>query len=849
MRHTQQASSPIPYRPLPVVLAAAILGILADKLTVLPAAVWASLFCVFLFSWFIAYKKERAAVSTLLLLAACFSFFGLYHHYRWNGFAENEIGFYAVREGSPAAVQGTVIEMPRYRPCPPQDARRFFPVSERTFFTLKAARIRDGADWISVSGKVSVIVDDDAQHLHIGDSVQIFGSLARPMNPQNPGDYDYAAALRSYGILCVLRCPSAQSISLQKEGRFGLLRFFETIRRTGAAHLQQNMSSQTVPLATAMLLGIREGVDEETTQELIETGTLHLLAISGLHIGLLAVCVAFFLRLFNVSRRTTALVLIVSIIGYLLLTDVRPPAIRATVLVAIAAAALFSGRKSQPLNAFAATALAILLINPSELFHFGTQLSFIAVSGFFWVPTLNVFQRTGFFNDTADTADATELKTFEVCESRRWKWLVCLQRIALNVLQLFEASFIIWLVTMPLLLANVHLFTPIALLVNPLLWIPLTAAMLCGFATMLLGSIPFIGDVFGIAASTSFQCLFGMIAFFRDWGGHYWVPGPPGWWNLVFYTAFIVLTFIPVRKFPRRYLWVALGIGLAAGFTVHFAEQWVRQQNERLTLSLFSVGHGNASLIVTPENKTVIYDVGCISSPDKAADVMSNALWRLGKTKIDTVILSHPDSDHINGIFLLAKRFTIGAILVSPYFFEPLRRMEKELQRRKMTNEQLEGSEFQDGKLLKLFQELITLQKIPVYEVEQGDNLERYGLSKSTVLHPPKQGFQEPNAANAACLVLHFEHHQTGVLLTGDLDSTQRLSFLKQEPVRCTVMTVPHHGGKSNQTDALLKWAKPDLLLISAGRLTHRDSVIDTFRQNGCAVRSTFLEGAIILSF
>ncbi|MDR0870775.1 MAG: ComEC/Rec2 family competence protein [Planctomycetaceae bacterium] len=810
-------------QPLPLLLAAALFGILLDRFAALSPALWFLLLTTLLVLWQITRRKEKTFLSTLFLSAALFALCGLEHHYRWFCFAENNIGNYASKTGAPANIQGTVIEMPRYLPRPPQDAGSFLPVSERTFFTLKAAHIRDGTGRRAVSGKVSVCVDGDVRHFRIGDVLELSGQLSKPVEAQNPDDYDYAAVLRSYRILCNLRCSSADKITLLKTGPFSMSRILESVRRAGAERLRKGMTAENADAATAMLLGIREGVDDETTESLIATGTMHIISISGLHVGLIAAFTVFVLWLCGVSRRTAGIALICTVTAYLFLTDVRAPAIRSTIMISVIAAALFSKRTSLSINTFTAAALCVLLLNPAELFQFGTQLSFLATAGFFWIPPLKI--------NTTDTK-----KRF-------------LTRVLRNTLKLFLTGIVIWLLTMPLLLTRIHLFTPVAVLVNPLLWLPLTAAMVSGFAAMIAGAVPYIGSVFGCAADISFSVLFGMIAFFQRLGGYYWVPAPPLWWNIGFYSVFSVLTFLPPEKIPRRYLCYALFIWLAAGFVSFPVSRFVRYYKDELTFSVLSVGHGNCSFIITPQNNALVYDAGCISSPRRAADVMSNALWRFGKTSIETVILSHPDNDHINGIFLLAERFRIKRILVSPYFFEPLYQMNEVLRKKNLTAEQLNEDEFQDGKILLLFQQMVKKRKIPLIEIGAGDNLGQYGLPKTAVHHPPKQGFSEFQSSNAASLVIRFEHHQTGVLLTGDLNCQQRCPFLEHVPVPCGILMIPHHGGKSNQTDALLQWTKPKVLIISAGRFTHRDSAVEHFRKNGYEVRSTFLEGAVTLRF
>ncbi|MDR2438711.1 MAG: ComEC/Rec2 family competence protein [Planctomycetaceae bacterium] len=838
----------IPYQPFSPLFIAAVLGILCDRLIGLSWNFWIILFSITFVGWLGAFLWKRSIISTVLFLVVCCSFFGFWHHDRWNRFSENDLGFYAQKIDEPAALQGSVCEMPRYFPKPPFDPGKIFATSERTIFMLHAERLRNKDDWILVNGYVLVVVEGDWRNLRVGDTIQLFGTLSKPPAPQNPEDYDYAGMLRGHRVLCIIRVPTPNAISVLKTGNHSIVRFLETIRRTCQTNFQRRMSPEVSLLAAAMILGIREGVDEETSQNLIETGTMHILAISGLHITIVAIIITGVLYLLGISRRVRSVIIFTTVIIYLFLTDLQTPAIRSTVLICVISMSAFLNRRSFGVNTLCATALIVLILNPTELFQFGAQLSFVATGAFFWIPKISTFRQLFFAEEELTEKRKSKLTNIERFETKHWLVFQFAQYLLKKIMELFLISLVIWGISMPLILDRFHLFTPIAVLVNPLLWIPLTTSMIGGFCTMIFGNIPIVGDYFGWLADFSFRILFGMIAFFRHLGGHYWVPGPPVWWNLVYYFVFTLLTFFPVRRLPLRLLVILLLGWTIIGFSYGYFRDFNRYWNHRLTLSVFSVGHGNCVLVTTPQKKTFVYDVGCISSPQRAADVMSRAIWRLGKIKIDAVIISHPDSDHYNGLAILADRFYIETVFVSPYMFEPLKMIQKELDERKISFDQLEEDEFKEQQLLIQLQKKLETKKIPVVEVSDGNSLIEQGLPNSIFLHPPKTDFIERENTNASSLVLYFEHLGVRVLLPGDLDGRFPSPFLKRQPIPCEIVMVPHHGGHSKQTEPLLQWTTPKLLLFSAGRFTHNDTVLKNYQQRHFIVRSTFEEGCIEIS-
>ncbi len=825
----------MPYQPLPILFLAAVMGITANRFFSVSYSVWCCGFFAALAAWGIARRSGKQNLAAFLVSFAGFCLFGLLHHQHWDRFAPNDLGRFAVPAGEPAAIQGIVTDMPRYTDAPPPESGRVFQTTDRTQFTLLAKKMRDGTEWLPVTGRVAVSVPGDLRKFRIGDSLLLFGELSKPLGSRNPGDFDYADYLRSRRILCLLRCSSGEAISVQQTGPLGFSRMVETIRRAGLKRLEQHMTPETAPLAAAMLLGVREGIDEETTQSLLETGTMHILAISGLHIGLMAATVGLLLSFCGVSRRKTAIMLVLTVLLYLCLTDVRPPAIRATVLVCTLSVALYSGRRALGVNTLCATALVVLAINPTELFQFGAQLSFIATGAFLWVPNVKQLRMIVFREQKNDENKENEVERYEY---RRFGAVVLFRRLVIGSLELLLISLTLWCTTMPLILDRIHLFTPIAVAVNPLLWLPLTASLLSGFAVLILGGIPLVGDFCGIMAHYAFSALFGMIAGFQalsqEIGGHCWSPGPPAWWLIGFYGVFAFFTFLPVRR-PKKILACLCLFWFAVGFCCGYVRDFVRQYTDTLTVAVFSVGHGSCVLMVTPQGKTIVFDVGSMASSKRAADVLSHGLWRLGKTRIDALILSHSDNDHINGVMPLADRFKIEAVYVSPYMFDSIKYLEQKLEG------EPEIRNF-ERTLYDLRAKMVE-KKVPMIVFADGDSMPE--LKNSQILHPPRENFGDSHVSNATSLVLRFEHHGVGVLLPGDLEGRLTPPFLERQPMPTDIVMLPHHGGQSNQTEPSLSWTQPKLLLISAGRFTHRDATLDGFRARGVEVCSTFEKGMI----
>ncbi|MDR3110392.1 MAG: ComEC/Rec2 family competence protein [Planctomycetaceae bacterium] len=804
------------YQPLAVCLVSVIICITADLCFGISVWIWFSFFVGGVV--FALLFRQHGLFATVAILIAVGSLFGMRHHLYFYSFQSNDIGFYATDEPSPCAVEGCVVEMPRYFPAPVPSFTGSFPRKDSTHLLVRAERLRDKSDWLPVSGLVIVSVVGDCSQRRIGERVRMFGRLSKPHEQGNPGEMDMRTYRRRYRQLAVLQVTYPDAIQLIETGKPSVRRFIETIRRHAQATFRQTMRPETASVATAMILGIRDEIDEDTYGQLMETGVVHILAISGLHIGLVAGAAGFFLIRLGVQRRWLAIGLASSVLIYLLLSDGRPPVVRATVLVLTASLALFLNRRVVSANSLAFTAIIALLINPCELFQFGAQLSFLGTGVFLWIPTVQL---------TADGNAKSRGSYF-------WLWRKTVNGLARVLL----FNLLIWLTLMPLLMDRMHLFTPVVILLNPLLWLPMTVAILSGFFMMFAGAVdivtalvflPPLAPVFGAIADASFGTLLTMADLaHRIPYGHFWVAGQPLWWMFAFYVPLIFWTLVPQLRLPRRWFVAFLTLLVIAAFGYNFACGVVRKRDERMTVEITSVGHGLGILIIAPDSTATIYDAGSLTMPERATDVLSRRLWAYGKRRIDRLILSHPDSDHYNASFNLLERFSVGEVFVPPGMFE----------------KNVEG--------VAVLKQAIEAKKIPIRTVHRGDKIN--GTPAIRVFHPTQPNddgsppYEPDTESNALSLLIMFEHKDVRIMLTGDIDVKQATHIFSEPSPKVSVMLVPHHGGQSSVTTSLFRWASPEHLLISGGRMWRKPELINDLTKSGYKVHSTYEHGLISIT-
>ncbi len=794
------------YNPLTLVLAAACAGIVLDRAAGVPLAGWCAIGAGGLAAWLALGRAgcDRAAAAAVLVAAGALA--GVWHDLRWSWYAADDLGRFARPAPQPTCIEAVVRNGPRRVAPRPPDPLSPVAVGERTRLELEAAAIRDGAGWIAASGRVGLTVEGQLLGIHPGDRVRVFGSLSSPRRAANPGDFDQVDYLRGSRKLCRLWASHPDGVVLlQRVPRRGLWWWVDRVRTGARSTLWKNLPAERADLAAAVLLGAREEIDTETTDVFVETGTVHLLAVSGLHVGMFAGVFLVALRALPLSRITVFWTVAALSSGYTLLTGAQPPAIRAAILIAMLCFARAIRRPPSAWNTLAAAGLVILALNPADLFNTGVHLSFLAVATLIWV-------RPRWFSDQADRDPLDHL--IEQSRSRserllRWS-LAKIARAAI-------VSAAIWTVTLPLVMSRFHLAAFGGAALGAVIGIPMTAALVFGFLLILAGwALPPATTPLAWACDRSLATLQAIIEWgHRVPGNHVWVTGLPDWWLVGFYAVFGTLAFcLHHRRAAAKWLLAATAVWLAAGGLANDRGG----ASGRLCCTFMSVGHGAAVLLEMPDGSVMLYDAGRLDAPQIGARGIAACLWEKRIKAIDAIIISHGDTDHFNAVPELLRRFPTERVYVTPGMFDSVL-----------------GA-------IRHFRDVLGRHRIPSSELVAGDRF-RVGEATVEVLHPPSDFSGESD--NAGSLVLAVEYQGRRILLPGDLEGMGMETLLAVRPLPCDVLLAPHHGSWRSDSAGLAAWCSPLLVVVSGHRDPRQTAVEDAYRQVGAELISTGECGAV----
>jgi len=784
---------------------AAAMGVWADRTFALPWAVWV---VVGLLSFW------RLAVSTglvrwtwlLLLIAAALALRSQWDEQRYQAASVLAI---VSEDPQPALVEAVVASLIQRRPKLGYALRRD-QSPWQTQFDVELQAIRDGQRWVPASGRLMITIDDEANELRYGDRVRLAGALSGFGPPTNPGVHDFRITARNAYQHGRLRIDRLSQVEIMAPGGFGIWRLADQFSRAGEATLHACLGERTGAIAAALVVGRRGSIEQDLQDQLLETGTIHLLSVSGLHMGIVAMALTYFAVLLGMRPAAQLLFVGVACLAFVAVTGAKPPVLRAASLVGVVLLARIMGRQNSPLNSLGLAAVWLLWINPTNLFQIGVQLSFLAVA---------TLLSCGHRYSGIDEELRAEAQLERLVDSARSPWRQRLDRWATGLANAAWYSLCVTLTTTPLVWLHFHIVSPVAVLANVLLALPMAIALISGLIAVVLGAA---GPALALpAAAICYGALWIMqqvIQFTAELpGGHLWLPSPPSGWVAFYYLALVAGFAVRTAAWRQRLflggslLWCAIAGALAVWPAYRSADE--------LQATFIDVGHGTSVIVKLPQHGTLLYDCGWLGNDSYSSRGIQEPLWELGLTRLDAIAISHADADHYNALPGLLRRFEVGELIVPVGMLDVPK----------------------PG--LVPIRAAIARSGVRVREVAREEQ-QLLGDRSVTILHPPRGGVAGNENANS--LVLRLDHRGRSLILPGDLEPPGLPLVLElPRPRPGGLLMAPHHGSLTVDSRPVLDWARPREVIVSGGRRAERPEVEAALRVRGSGVHITAQDGAI----
>ncbi len=714
-------------------------------------------------SFFVINKR----IAFLLTLSAAFLLIGCLLYSAKQVYPTGHIKNFTPKEPREAYLEGLIVNEPQ--------TERTFYGPPKTSFMMNTSGLKTEGIGRAVSGKVKVAVFGNSYTaaspgMNYGDRVLLKGLLSKPGHSGNPGEFDYGRYLERNGVFSVFGAKSEDLVILREGMGNPIVRAVYGIRGKIKALITSYLPRENAGFLVAILLGLRQDLGDELSDIFMKTGTIHLLAISGLNVGLLAFLVMIIFSIARIPKKASIILTIFLLVFYAILTNGSPSVIRATVMTISLLFGLLIGRQTSLWNSLGMAAVIILGFDPNAFFDVGFQLSFLSLASILYI-TPKLEEMFGYDRKLA------------VPFMNKWK------RYLLEGVFVSAAA---WIGLLPLILFYFNIVTPVSVFSN-LIAVPLSFLITASSIPFIwLGSIaPFPAKIF--AASTSFLCdtLFAANeAFSKIPLAYFYFPRPPLYLVAVYY--FFLAAFIEHKR-----LKVPLAKLSAAALLLINMIVWhnaLRPDDGKLRVTFLDVGHGDSVFVEFPHGGNMLVDGGNGGKRDIGRNVVLPFLRNKGISVIDAVVMTHPDSDHVGGLISVINGINVRQIFES-------------------------GAKTESGAYID-FRSAALKNKIKQRALKRGDLIEGLKDISLLCLNPPAEWLNDPAVSeNDKSLALRIKYGQTAVLLCGDIGERPISEMASLAPlIKAEVLMLPHHGQElTPEREALIDTVKPACAVISQG--------------------------------
>jgi len=600
-------------------------------------------------------------------------------------------------------------------------------------------------------------------------------------------------------------------------------------------------------LLEGILLGGKEGLSEEQVENFKISNLSHILAVSGMHIAYIILATMTVFSLFNIRKQMIHIFTIFIIIFFMFLTEFTPSVVRASIMGILVLMAFFVKRKSDVWVNISIASLISLIYNPHVLFSLSYQLSYLGTIGIvLGMKVVNVFREKKVKigdSEIYEEEAAIKRKSKKSINEKIVDKIKEIKRFFLDtIIVCISAQIFIF----PIILLNFNTFSVYFLISNILISPIIGIIVILGFLVILVSYVCLpLAYCLNYVEKCLLEFINIMTTFISNLPSSIINLKTPYLISIIIYyilIIFIIGCFIAKEAIIKRKInkYYKNFIGMLKKFLIVYiiiilvVDIGIFERGST-RIYFIDVGQGDCSLIITSQNKKILIDGG--GSYDDGYDVGENVTlpYLLDRriSRLDYVIISHFDSDHVQGLWAVLENIKVDNIVISKQY-ELTANFEK-------------------------FLEIVREKKLKVLVVKMGDVIKVDKSSRIEILFPVAEVKEHilQNQINNNSIVCKYVDKNVSVLYTGDIEKVAEeklVSFYKgTRALEAEILKIAHHGSKTSTTSDFLDLVKPKIAVISVGRnntFGHPNvDVIERLIANGTVVRRTDIEGEVEMKF
>lgn len=663
---------------------------------------------------------------------------------------------------------------------------------EKTYKNIYKIKVLDINNLKKFKNTYLYLSADQKMQIEYGNKIKVEGKYQSPEIARNYGGFNYKEYLKQIEIFGTI---NATKISILEERsvndiEFNINKLKSNIKSSAKKYLDEDAYS----IFLGLIIGDTSYIDEKIKEKFQISNMSHILAVSGMHISYIIMGSTILLNKI-LGKRKSKIITIFILVLYILITGFSASIIRASTMGIIILLSGVIHRKSDTITSIAVSLLITLIYNPYLIENIGLQFSYMGTIGIIFLNknVFNILNRNK--------------------EKRR------------KIKSIISVSISAYIFIFPLTIFHFNLFGPYFLFSNILISFIIGPTIILSFMFLIL-SIFNLGIIELVAMPINiFVQLLLQISnlSFLPFAKIYF-PTPKIWQIAIFYIVIIISNlicsikkkknpsafnlrvrymlqvfkykFVEFKKSHRKSVKIKIVIILLISVILRL--YFIILIPNNLKINFVDVGQGDCCFIETPNNKSILIDGGGSESGsfDVGKKTLLPYLLDKGYTKIDYIIISHFDSDHVRGLLTIMKELKVDTVVIS---------------------KQGESSGNYES-----FKQIVKEKNIKVLVVESGDAIKIEKDLYFDILWPNNSKFITENALNNNSIVCKLHYKNFSILFTGDIEEIAEKQILQEyknnlDILNSTILKVGHHGSKTSSIQEFLESVKPQIALIGVG--------------------------------
>ncbi|MGB9813234.1 MAG: DNA internalization-related competence protein ComEC/Rec2 [Thermovenabulum sp.] len=723
------------------------------------------------------FKDQTIKNKKILLFLFIYIFAILYFHFYCLRLQKD----FTIYDGKEVEIIGYVKDFPQLE-------------NEKVIYEINTFYIKDDDTFKKLKSTVKLTTYESEKIFEYGDVLRFKGKIKLSKGKTNPGNLDFKALMLQKGITAAVFSREIDKIG-EYNGGFLKTSFYKVafiIKKHYENNFEKYLDLNFSSLLISIIFGVKENLPSAILEEFSRGGIMHVLAASGMNVGIIYVSFYYFLDLLNIERKIISLFIVFL---YTIISNFSPPVIRAFIMLFVVVFGELIGRKSDPLNSLSFSAFILLILNPLILFSISFQFSFLATLGlvlFYGSLTKTFGFLPKFLNTTISSTIAAQI------------------------------------ILLPFLSYYFHFISLIGVLTNiivvPIISLCLVLGLIAG-----IGILPFLTSILLQMCKLflNLALIINRFAINMPFSILY-IPERGIFPFILYYIIVAILFNLPEKamkklNFSYESYYKKLKIPIVAFCLCLIFIIYLNKNPFEVTF--LDVGQGDCAVITTQDNKVFIIDGGGIppyikGDFDTGKDIIDPFLKSKGIKKIEAVIISHFDDDHARGLLYILKNYEVKYLI---YGRESATVLYREI---------LDAVKEKNVKIIKL----------------NGRDNFGYKDLKFEVLNPIKG--QNYGDENDASLVIKMDYKGLKILFTGDLGKEgEKLLLQQKEDLKAHVLKVGHHGSKTSSSEEFIDAVSPYYAVISVGKYNNfghpSPEVLELLKNKKITILRTDEKGAI----